>query len=94
MTTFYCINPYRSFKPEIQRIDVVHETKHTVTIMMANGHRRVMYKQGVIFPTWKLAHEELLDRADKEVVLARRRLEIANGFLGNVKGMRDPEVQA
>lgn len=94
MTILYCINPSHSTKPEIQRIDVVHETKHTATIVLANGHHRVMYKQGTLFPTWKLAHEELLRRADKELSLARRRLERAKDFDGNVKGMRDPEVQA
>lgn len=40
------------------------------------------------YDTWEAAHASLTDKAARQVANARRALEIANSFAGNVKGMR------
>ena len=53
-----------------------------------------MKKNGDIFDTWAEAHVELTRRAGDRLATARRQLEVAQGFAGNVRGMRPPqEVQ-
>lgn len=47
---------------------------------------------GSWYDTWEEAHAALLESAQSVVVHARRRLEEANGFLGNVKGMQKPKT--
>jgi len=41
--------------------------------------------------TWSDAHTYLMRRAESNVKEARRQLELANGHLGNVKGMKPPK---
>jgi hypothetical protein len=48
-------------------------------------------KAGDVFDTWAEAHAELTRRADDRLATARRQLEIAQGFVGNVRGMKPPQ---
>jgi hypothetical protein len=41
--------------------------------------------------TWELARDYLMERAERGVTHARRRLELANAELGNIKGMKPPK---
>ena len=51
-------------------------------------------KGGDVFDTWAEAHAELMRRAEAKLVEARRQLERAQGFAGNVREMKPPqEVQ-
>ena len=51
-------------------------------------------KAGDVFDTWAEAHAELTRRAEASLIKARRVLEQAQGFAGNVRGMKPPqEVQ-
>ncbi|MNK80828.1 hypothetical protein D3C87_1005580 [compost metagenome] len=40
------------------------------------------------YPTWDEAHQALLEETEKDLTQARRALERAQGFHGNVKGMK------
>lgn len=51
-------------------------------------------KNGDVFATWAEAHAELTRRADNKLANARRRLELAQGFAGNVRGMKPPQEGA
>ncbi len=44
------------------------------------------------FPMWEEARAFALEKAEEKVQAARRSLELANAYLGNVKGMKKPEV--
>ena len=44
-----------------------------------------------MFDTWAEAHAELMRRAEAKLVEARRQLERAQGFAGNVRGMKPPQ---
>jgi hypothetical protein len=48
-------------------------------------------KDGDVFDTWEEAHAELTRRADARLNAARRQLEQAQGFAGNVRGMKPPQ---
>jgi hypothetical protein len=48
-------------------------------------------KNGDIFDTWAEAHAELTRRAEAKLATARRHLEVAQGFAGNVRGMKPPQ---
>lgn len=51
-------------------------------------------KDGDVFDTWAEAHAELTRRAEVGLAAARRQLALAQGFAGNVRGMKPPqEVQ-
>jgi hypothetical protein len=48
-------------------------------------------KMSDVFDTWEEAHAELTRRADAKLSHARRQLEQAQGFAGNVRGMKPPQ---
>jgi hypothetical protein len=50
-------------------------------------------KNGNVFATWAEAHAELTRRADDKLATARRQLEVAQGFAGNVRGMKPPQEE-
>lgn len=73
---------------KIREVEVERETESSVWI---NGQRR--NKTGgydIFHDTWESAHAHLLGEAERHALAARRRLEFANGVLGNVKGMKRP----
>ena len=85
------ITKYRTWFGTIQKIDVEKETSSSVWI---GGRRRAKEGQSERFyDTWLEAWDYLLEEANKDVMLARRRLEMANGKLGNIKGMKEPVEQ-
>lgn len=43
------------------------------------------------FDTWEQAHAEVLRAAEDRVLDARRSLELANSYAGNVRGMKEPQ---
>jgi hypothetical protein len=50
-------------------------------------------KAGKVFDTWEEARAELTLRADAKLSHARRQLELAQSFAGNVRGMKPPQGQ-
>lgn len=46
---------------------------------------------GQYHDTWDAAHAYLMDKAKGKVEAARRRLELANAELGNIKGLKPPK---
>jgi hypothetical protein len=58
----------------------------------AGTHRKK--KDGDVFATWAEAHAELTRRAEAKLATARRHLEVAQGFAGNVRGMKPPQGEA
>lgn len=90
------------WKEKIQPVEVVKTTEKFVTIReerFSFGPKkfdeRRCAKEGSYdryFPTWEEAHAYLLNKAEAKLVSARRSLELAQGELGNVKGMKKPEA--
>ena len=85
MPTWFRTSPGNA---QITPVEVLSITSQFVTL--APEGRRVA-KSGTFeryFPTWEDAHDYLMLAARNDVGVARRRLELANAFLGNVKGLR------
>lgn len=79
-------------------VDVIRETERCVFVP-ANGawHRGKTERREakvsewhIYHATWEAAHEHLTQKSAGRVADARRSLELANAFAGNVKGMRKP----
>jgi hypothetical protein len=81
-------------KPWSMTAGIQEETfvKSTSNFLIPEGTPRVAkstaYSQ--YYPTWGEAHQALLEYAEKDLTKARRALERAQGFHGNVKGMKRP----
>ena len=80
---------------EIEPVEVVRETDAFVIFppYRPGGKERRTAKctdYERYHDTWEDARAFLLSRAEQDVQSARRRLEVANGTLGNVKGMKKP----
>lgn len=45
------------------------------------------------FDTWEEAHAELVRVTEQRVTDARRALELANSYAGNVRGMKNPDTK-
>lgn len=74
--------------PKIVPVVVERETNGSVWV---DGRRCLKTANGEVFrQEWEQARQWLADNAQAEVDLARRRLERANGALGNIKGMKKP----
>lgn len=88
--TWYCLNG-----DKITQVQVERSTAAYVWVDLGEG---VVRKTGRIgstfttsyFPTWKEAHAHLLHRAETKLAQARNALQLAQGFHGNVKGMKEP----
>jgi len=66
--------------------------KSTDKFLVYEGGQRIS-KSGAYsqyYPTWDEAHQKLLKSAEQELINARHALERAQGFHGNVKGMKRP----
>lgn len=78
---------------KIEVIEVLRETEHFV---YTRGNRDKENRDGKrtewaeYYDTWEDAHAALTKAAQKRVAGARRALELANAFAGNVEGMRKP----
>ena len=91
MITKYRIKPYLN-KAEIEEVEVIRETKQSV-FLPSGSMRRKQSEIEEYYDTWEAAHAALTIKAERQVAAARRALESANAFAGNVKGMRKPEKE-
>jgi len=48
-------------------------------------------KANQVFDTWAEAHVELMNRAEAQLTASRLSLQHAQGFAGNVRGMKPPQ---
>ena len=72
----------------IEAVEVLRETK--AHVFLADGRHLKMSETGDCYHnTWQDAHAELTARAKVLVQRARRQLEIAKSYEGNVKGLRE-----
>lgn len=80
---------------EIERVECTRESDKCVWFYddfwkdERKEHKSSSYVQ--YHDTWEAACEFLMLKAERRVMSARRQLELANSFLGNVKGLRKPE---
>jgi hypothetical protein len=76
-------------KNRIEAVTVERETDTSVWI----GTRRVakMSTYDAYHDSWSAAHTFLLANAERGIDIARQDLEMANGKLGNIKGMKVPQ---
>ena len=54
------------------------------------GNTQQLKKESQVFNTWAEAHAELTRHAEEQLNQARLRLQQAQGFAGNVRGMKEP----
>ena len=81
---------------KIEEVEVLRETAQCIFVPAnkansnPSGERKElkMTDWAEHYDTWEDAHAALMAKAERQVTNARRALEIANGFAGNVKGMR------
>jgi hypothetical protein len=92
MSTKYVVHRYST------QIDTCECTKETAAFVWLKGlyshNPDEIYKRrkgGDVFDTWASAHAELTRRADAHLNAARRQLEQAQAFAGNVRGMKPPQ---
>jgi hypothetical protein len=84
----------------IEEKEVSKETAATVTWIDRWGGRAIERKDRKVtstcrwFDTWSEARTWLVEKAERDVVFARRELELAKSKLGNLKGMKDPSEVA
>lgn len=82
-----------SWDTKITEIEVIRETPSYVILYNDFWKSEIrVSKNGrdKFHDTWELAHAYLLAKAESEVKIARRDLELANSELGNVKRMKKP----
>jgi hypothetical protein len=80
---------------EITKIEVEKETGKSVWYKGYGDKLRQERKRTdnhEYFDTWEEAHDSLIEKAQIEVDSKRRQLELSRGKLGNIKGMKCPEV--
>ncbi len=79
------------FMTRYQRVEEVEIERETFSSVFINGRRSPKFgSYENYFSTWEGARAHLLDEATRAVESARRQLEIKNGALGNIKGMKQP----
>lgn len=76
---------------KITEIEVDRETDTSVWVGGRRRQKITNYK--IVHDTWDDAHSYLLAAGEAKVVNARRALEEHKSYLGNVKGMKRPEVK-
>ena len=89
----FIIPPLCNLVLEIERLPCVTETPgYAVLKSDWFGAERLdrVRKAGRVFDTWAEAHAALLDRANNRLAVARRELQLAQGYHGNVVGMKEP----
>lgn len=92
MSTKYVVHDYHA------RITAYECTKETASFVWLKGFCfgdkdgiSKLKKNRDFYDTWAEAHAELTRRADDRLATARRHLEVAQGFAGNVRGMKPPQ---
>lgn len=82
----------------ILRVECERETEQSVFVINPKYPNIKPSRQAKIssysqyHDTWADAHAHLLAMAEASVAACRRSLELANAKLGNIKGMKPPEV--
>lgn len=73
----------------IERCEFVGETEKV--LIGKNGRRCAKKSVGVEYcDSWAEAHAVLTEISKQRVLEARRALELANSYAGNVRGMKEP----
>ena len=86
---------YRLQRWAIAEITPVEVERHTESSVWIKGRRNARTTAwDSYFRTWEAARDCLLKRAELDLAASRRQLEQAQGFLGNVKGLKPPTVEA
>jgi hypothetical protein len=90
MSTKYVVHRYAA------QIDAYECTKETASFVwltgVHSGNEPTKKKRDCdVFDTWEAAHAELTRRAEVSLNAARRELQLAQGFAGNVRGMKPPQ---
>jgi len=75
---------------KIEKVMVIKETEHFVTVQYDNRTRREAKKSGYdcFFDTWQEAKDHHIAVAEDKLNAARRQLEYAQGQYGNAKGIK------
>lgn len=95
MITKYSIGG-RFKQAEIVAVEVLRETALCV-FLPTNRLRKTEQKElkrtewREYYDTWEEAHVALMEDAERRLISARRALEAAQGYAGNVMGMRPPK---
>ena len=71
----------------IESVEVDRETDNSIFIGKNRNAKRSSYHN--YFDTWDDAKAFLLKNAEDEAASCRRQLEVANGKLGNIRGLRN-----
>ena len=91
MSQFKYVIPLHLITARIERLEVAKESNKMVTVIDRYGEPMTKRKGIYVFDTWAEAHAELTRRAETGLSQARRQLEVAQGFAGNVRGMKPPQ---
>ena len=75
------------YRPEILTVSIDGETEHFVKI--GNRREKKRTDDTSFFETFEEAKAWLLEIFESRAKIARRNLEEANSYLGNVKGMKE-----
>jgi len=74
------------------KIEVVEIERETESSVWVRGNRLGKITESHVYhDSWAAAHSYLLEKAKGKVEYARRQLEEHKSYLGNVKGMKNPE---
>lgn len=87
MTVWHYANTWSN---QIAPVQVEKFTDSSVWIRERRHARRTTAE--IYAPTWDEAHSYLMAHWERQVADARRQLEYVNGKMGNVKGLRRPEM--
>lgn len=92
MSTKYVVHRYSA---QIDTYECTKETAAYVELKSLYSDNSLFRKKkdGDVFDTWEEAHAELTRRADAHLNAARRQLEQAQGWAGNVRGMKPPAAE-
>lgn len=70
----------------IVRVEVEKETENSIWVGGSRRSKKTSYE--TFHDSWDLAKQHLLDSAERSLDSARRRLQEAQSYLGNVKGLK------
>jgi hypothetical protein len=77
------------FGAKVAEVDVERETESSVWIDGSRTSKRSVHEN--YFDSWEEARDYLLTMAENDLMSARRKLELAQGRVGNIRGMKKPE---
>lgn len=80
-----------TLRARIEKLRLIKETAQFVNVLDRFETEDRFKKQGRAFDAWEEAHQELLRRAEVEVVSAERRLDAAQQIAAEINAMRPEE---